>query len=72
MLDTHAIAQADALVNVFRRTYTDPVTRGELDQALDKQRDQLRAESRGDLYRALSVQTGVIVGAVIAIVRLLG
>ena len=83
MLDTHAIAQTlteagfaagqvDALVNVFRRTYTDPVTRGELDQALDKQRNQLRAESRGDLYRALWVQTGVIVGAVIAIVRLLG
>ena len=64
--------QVDALVNVFRNTYTDPVTRGELDQALDRQRNQLPAESLGDLYRALWVQTGVIVGAVIAISRLLG
>ena len=64
MLDTHAIAQTltdagfapaqvDLFLNDFRRAYTDPVTRGELDEALDKQRNQSRAESRSDLYSAL-------------------
>ena len=30
----------------------------------------LRAELRGDMYRAMLIQTGVIVGAVVALLRL--
>ena len=68
MFDTHAIARA--LSNA-------DLTPAQVDAITDAVRQAAEHEARelvtrGDLYRALSVQTGVLIGAGIAIIRLLG
>lgn len=68
MFDTHAIARALAKADL---------TTAQVDAITDAVRLAAEHEgrelvTRGDLYRALLVQTGVLIAAVIAIVRLLG
>ena len=77
MLDTHAVArslasagltdaQVDALTDAFRAAaeHGDHVTRDQFTAGL------AQLESR--LYRAMLLQAGAIVGAVVAILRFLG
>ena len=68
MFDTHAIARALASADL---------TPAQVDAITDAVRQAAEHEARelvtrGDLYRALLVQTGVLIGAGIAIIRLLG
>ena len=83
MLDTHAIArtltdvglrpeQADAITAAVRAAaeHGDHATSADLN-ALDARLDAKLATLRGDLYRAMLIQAGAIVGAVVAVLRLL-
>ena len=68
MFDTHAIARALANADL---------TPEQVDASTDALRQAAEYEARdlvtrADLYRALLVQTGVLIGAGIAVVRLLG
>ena len=59
--------QAEAHAAAARDSQAGPATKADLDIGLAA----VRAEIRGDLYRALWVQTGVIAGVVVSIVKLL-
>ena len=68
MFDTHAIARALANADL---------TPAQVDAITDAVRLAAEHEARelvtrGDLYRALLVQTGVLIAVMIAIVRLVG
>ena len=68
MFDTHAIARALANADL---------TPAQVDAIVDAVRQAVEHKgrelvARADLYRALLVQTGVLIGAGIAVLRLLG
>ncbi len=59
-------AQADAVVDVTTDATSPPATKDDMESALARLRDQLRVE----IYRALAVQTLILVGVVAALTRL--
>ena len=59
--------QAEAVIGVVRASRAGLATKADLDTGLAA----LRADMRADLYRALWIQTGAIVGVVVAIVKFL-
>ena len=66
-------AQADALADAIRQAaeHGDYVTPEALRAEVATLHGAI-SSLRGDIYRAMLLQTGVIVGAVVAILRLLG
>ncbi len=58
---------AEAVIGVVRASRAELATKADLDTGLAA----LRADMRADLYRALWIQTGAIVGVVVAIVKFL-
>ena len=68
VFDTHAIARALADANLTP-AQVDAITDAVRQAAEHETRDLL---TRADLYRALLLQTGVLIGAGIAVPRLLG
>ena len=68
MFDTHSIARALASADLSP-AQVDAITDAVRQAAEHEQRDLV---TRADLYRALLLQTGVLIGAGIAVLRLLG
>ena len=68
MFDTHAIARALASAGLTP-AQVDAITNAVRQAAEPEARDLV---TRADLYRALLLQTGVLIGAGIAVLRLLG
>ena len=68
MFDTHAIARALANADLTP-AQVDAITNAGRQAAEHEPRDLV---TRADLYRALLLQTGVLIGAGIAVLRLLG
>lgn len=68
MFDTHAIARSLANADLTP-AQVDAITDAVRQAAENEARDPV---SRADLYRALLLQTGVLIGAGIALARLLG
>lgn len=68
MFDTHAIARALAAADLTPEQ-VDAITDAVRQAAEHEARDLV---TRADLYRALLLQTGVLIGAGIAVLRLLG
>ena len=58
---------AEAVIGVVRASRAELATKADLDTGLAG----LRSDVRADLYRALWIQTGAIVGVVVAIVKFL-
>ena len=58
---------AEVVIGVVRASRAELATKANLDTGLAA----LRADMRADLYRALWIQTGAIVGVVVAIVKFL-
>ncbi len=70
----HSEAQAEGVVELVRDATSELVTRDYLDGRLEVLEARFQASQgqlRADLYRALWIQGGVIVGAVVALVKLL-
>lgn len=81
MLDTHAIArsltdagleqaQADAITNAVRQAAEAPANMATAIDVADIRTEMAAMEGR--IYRAMLIQAGAIVGAVVAVLRLLG
>ena len=68
MFDTHAIARALAAADLTPKQ-VDAITDAVRQAAEHEARDLV---TRADLYRALLLQTGVLIGAGIAVLRLPG
>ena len=68
MFDTHAISRALAAADLTPKQ-VDATTDAVRQAAEHDARDQV---TRADLYRALLLQTGVLIGAGLAVLRLLG
>ena len=69
---------AEAVIGVVGASRAELATKADLDTGLAGVRAEVRAEARAlrsdmraDLYRALWIQTGAIVGVVVAIVKFL-
>ena len=65
---------AEAVIGVVRASRAELATKADLDTGLAGVRADVRAlrsDVRADLYRALWIQTGAIVGVVVAIVKFL-
>ena len=64
-------ATANATVEVVADATSPLVTTEHFDDQLDRRFAQQRAEFRSELYRALWIQGGIVIGAVVALVELL-
>ena len=81
MLDTHAIARsltdagieqahADAITNAVRQAAEAPANMATAVDVADLRTEMAAMEGR--IYRAMLIQAGAIVGAVVAVLRLTG
>ena len=67
----HSESQAEAIVELLQETTSQLVTRDYLDSRLEQFRAEVVGELRAEMYRILFIHAGVVIGAVVALVKLL-